>query len=153
MIHPTVCPKCKVPWQHEENIYEYFRSIGKSKEEANQAAEAYGCTKENPKHFGMNVVGIEDPELYDGVSFWRCKCCNTKFSRWTMEEVKSKDNSMEQLFEQLSILSNGALTSARAETAFKNWCKAIGYSEEKGKAEILELPSYIVVAILLVHAG
>jgi len=37
--------------------------------------------------YGVNIVGIEDPLIYDGVSWWKCTNCNTKWDRWTEEEV------------------------------------------------------------------
>jgi hypothetical protein len=87
-LRPETCPKCKIPWQEEQNIYDHFKSIGKSKEEATETASHYGCTKDNPKHFGKNVVGIEFRGGYDGISQWKCLSCNTKFNRWTMKEIK-----------------------------------------------------------------
>lgn len=69
------CPSCKAPWEAEENIYDHFRNKGESKEEATKTASMYGCTKENPKHFGINVVGVEYPEKYDGVWEWKCTAC------------------------------------------------------------------------------
>lgn len=81
------CPECGIAWERKENIYEYFRDYrGYSKEEAAKAAEMYGCTKEDPKHFGINVVGIET-EKYDGISYWRCDVCGSVFDRWTMKKT------------------------------------------------------------------
>ena len=82
------CPECKIPWEEEENIYDYFRNQGESKEKAAETAEMYGCTKETPKHFGVNVVGIGDPTIYDGVSYWECQSCKQRFDRWTMKKVQ-----------------------------------------------------------------
>lgn len=81
------CPKCEVRWQEEETIYEHFLNKGYTKEKAAETAEMYGCTKENPKHFGKNVTGVEIQGGYDGVSYWQCSKCETYFDRWTMEEV------------------------------------------------------------------
>lgn len=79
------CPSCEAPWEAEETIYQHFVNRGKTPAEATKSAEMYGCTPENPKHFGINVVGIEIPGKYDGVSFWKCQECETVFDRWTME--------------------------------------------------------------------
>lgn len=85
------CPTCGVAWQQAENIYDFFKNErGYSKEKAAEAAEMYGCTKENPRHFGINVVGIET-EKYDGVSYWKCDKCGTVFDRWTMKETTIDD--------------------------------------------------------------
>lgn len=90
-MHPDKCPKCKVPWRKEETIYEYFLREYNNEEEARKSAEMYGCTPEHPMHFGVNVVGIEDSEIYDGISYWKCQKCNTYFSRWTMKEIELQD--------------------------------------------------------------
>ena len=34
------------------------------------------------------VIGIEDPRIYDGVSWWMCPECKAKWDRWTGELVK-----------------------------------------------------------------
>jgi hypothetical protein len=89
-MHPDSCPTCKTSWNEEETIYEYFlRQYNGDKKEATKTAEAYGCTKENPKHFGKDMIGIEDPYKYDGISYWKCLKCNTLFDRWNMKEVSS----------------------------------------------------------------
>lgn len=85
-MHPKNCPNCETPWEEEENIYDYFRRQGKSKEEAARTAEMYGCTKNSPRHFGKDMVGIET-DKYDGVSYWQCQKCSTIFDRWTMAQV------------------------------------------------------------------
>ena len=56
-------------------------------EKAEEAAENYGWSEDNPKRFGKNVTGIEIRGEYDGVSYWKCECCETYFDRWTMEIV------------------------------------------------------------------
>lgn len=80
------CPECGIPWEMDVNIYDYFRNRGYSKEDAAKTAEMYGCTKEEPKSFSINVVGIET-EQYDGVSYWKCDKCGTAFDRWTMKKT------------------------------------------------------------------
>jgi len=37
--------------------------------------------------YGVNLVGLEDPWLYDGVSFWQCTKCMTTWDRFTGELV------------------------------------------------------------------
>lgn len=81
------CPNCNVPWEADDTIYEHFLKQGKQPREARRIAEMYGCTKKNPKHFGINVIGVEVPGKYDGVSYWKCQSCWTMFDRWTMEPV------------------------------------------------------------------
>lgn len=87
-MHPSTCPKCGIDWEEQDTIYQYFRKQGKSKEDAAETASHYGCTKDNPKHFGKNVTGIEFRGRYDGVSQWYCQVCKATFDRFTMEEVQ-----------------------------------------------------------------
>jgi len=37
------------------------------------------------------IIGIEIPDAYDGVSFWKCFDCRTVWSRWTHEIVPDYD--------------------------------------------------------------
>lgn len=90
-MHPNKCPHCECDWKEPENIYEYFLRQGDSKEEASESASMYGCTKDNPKHFSKDVVGIEVRGKYDGVSYWECQKCYTVFDRWTMKETRIED--------------------------------------------------------------
>lgn len=39
-------------------------------------AMMYGYKFESPKHFYQNITGIENPSIYDGISFWVCNVCN-----------------------------------------------------------------------------
>ena len=86
------CPECNITWEQGETIYEFFLNQHGDKERAMETASHYGHTEEDPKHFSINVVGVEDPSKYDGVSFWLCTNCQRLFDRWTMEEVKNEDN-------------------------------------------------------------
>ena len=38
------------------------------------------------------IVGIEIPEVYDGVSFWLCRYCGSYWSRWTGELIPNWAN-------------------------------------------------------------
>lgn len=92
-MYPKECPNCNTPWEDDQNIYDFFKA--KYQEEhpdksteaikalANNTAFKYGCTKENPKHFGKNVVGVEYQGHYDGVSEWYCQVCKCYVDRFT----------------------------------------------------------------------
>jgi len=84
------CPKCNIAWEQKETIYEFFLNQHGDKENAMETASLYGHTEKDPKHFSINVAGVEDPSKYDGVSFWLCTNCHRLFDRWTMEEVKNE---------------------------------------------------------------
>lgn len=88
-MHNKECPKCGIEWEEKETIYEFFLNKYQDEEKARKTAECYGCTPENPKHFGKNVIGIEIQGMYDGISFWECQACKSTFDRFTMEEVTS----------------------------------------------------------------
>ena len=85
MATPKNCPSCNTEWEEKETIKEHFENQGYSTRKAVQTAAMYGCTPENPKHFGKNVVGIEIRGGYDGVSYWKCQVCETMFDRFTMK--------------------------------------------------------------------
>ena len=85
---PKQCPSCAVSWECEETIYEHFLAIqGNDEVESRRKAEMYGCTPDNPKHFGVNVVGIEVQGQYDGISYWKCLKCEATFNRWDLKPV------------------------------------------------------------------
>ena len=86
------CPECNITWEMKESIYEFFLNQHGDSIKAYHDAKLYGDSAEDPKHFSINVVGVEDPSKYDGVSFWLCTNCQRLFDRWTMEEVKNEDN-------------------------------------------------------------
>ena len=86
-MHLDNCPKCGTPWKEKETIYEFFLNKYQDEEKARDAAKNYGCTPENPQHFSKDVIGIEVQGMYDGVSYWKCKQCETTFDRWTMNEI------------------------------------------------------------------
>jgi len=108
MLDIKFCPHCNIEWEKKQTIYEHFlekelkvmqeqkndilsnEDIVSIQNSAKNIAVSYGCTEETPRHFSINVVGIEDPYKYDGVSYWKCTSCNTVFDRWTMKELDLK---------------------------------------------------------------
>lgn len=77
------CPNCGIAWEREETIYETFLNQGYSREEAWDMADSYGCTPDSPKHFGVNVIGIEVQGGYDGISHWYCEGCEARVDRFS----------------------------------------------------------------------
>jgi uncharacterized Zn ribbon protein len=77
------CPKCGSNW-NDGDIFQKLRELHpeESDEEILESAEMFGWSKENPKHFSR-CIGIEDPFVYDGISWWRCPDCETTWNRWT----------------------------------------------------------------------
>ena len=64
------CPKCGSDWEYEVKGEKYSR-----------------------------LIGIEDPKVYDGVSWWRCPDCGATWSRWTGELEDSEGKSEKQWVE------------------------------------------------------
>jgi len=63
------CPKC--------------RSDLKGEPIPEDLKEQYGGS-----NYYSKLIAIEIPELYDGVSFWKCPFCKTTWDRWTGEETE-----------------------------------------------------------------
>jgi hypothetical protein len=106
------CPECGVPWKQEETITDSFlrdKEEGhykdKTIEEVKEiSAEMYGCTEDNPQHFGTeHFVGIQlewnHPNHWDGVSYWKCLNCDTTWNRFTnlKEDIPENPNKSNNL--------------------------------------------------------
>ena len=87
-MSPSNCPGCNTPWKEEQTIYEHFLEKYQDETKARKAATSYGCTPDNPRHLGKDVIGIQIQGQYDGVCQWRCNKCNTSFDRWTLKPIK-----------------------------------------------------------------
>lgn len=91
------CPECNAKWKGED-IYQHFLAAkndpnheqhdyykNKTETEILKTAGDYGWTPDNPKTFG-HIIGIElaydDPEHYDGVSYWMCPNCRIAWNRF-----------------------------------------------------------------------
>ncbi|OGM09255.1 hypothetical protein A2Z67_04930 [Candidatus Woesebacteria bacterium RBG_13_36_22] len=64
------CPVCKVDWRGKKIPKEY-------KEHYPSGATHYS-----------RLIGIEIQGGYDGVSYWECPDCKTRWDRWTHKQVK-----------------------------------------------------------------
>ena len=82
----SACRACGITWNGKE-IPDELMDSGRyaTRREAEEAAEDYGWTSTNKRCFKINMVGIEDPEKYDGVSYWRCTSCGATWDRFTGE--------------------------------------------------------------------
>lgn len=105
------CPECNANWDGGD-IFEKFRSMrddenhehhsyykGQTDEDLIKSAGHYGWTKDNPRRFG-EIIGMElsydDPEHYDGVSYWLCPGCNIAWNRWDGERTERFKKSIEE---------------------------------------------------------
>lgn len=102
MTHSVNCPNCGIKWKQDISITEYFhkkyeqegvpsyireKGVVDPFDAAVSTGEMYGCVPDSPKHFSINVVGIEDKDRYDGVSYWQCEACDVVIDRFTEETV------------------------------------------------------------------
>lgn len=81
----THCPNCNIQWQDDKNIYEFFlgkyatekqdKTRNQIKDMATEMAAMYGCTKESPKHFGVNVVFVASLNN----DYYHCNGCGSDF--------------------------------------------------------------------------
>jgi hypothetical protein len=85
------CPQCGIGWEEKETITEHFHNsytkdgipeyilketpLISVEDAAIKTASNYGCKPDNPKHFSINMYGLET-EDYDGVSYWVCTSCH-----------------------------------------------------------------------------
>jgi hypothetical protein len=42
-------------------------------------------------HCGQEMIGIEYPDLYDGISEWYCEVCDTRIGRWSGNVLKDDE--------------------------------------------------------------
>lgn len=68
----TICPFCGTDLQGELIPLEHRHFYG------------------GETHYSK-LIGVEDPELYDGVSWWMCPVCVRTWDRWTGIEVVSSE--------------------------------------------------------------
>ena len=83
--HYGNCPECGESWD-AGRIWKVWRAMkdceyyqSKTDEELQKMEkESYS----EPYHFSK-LIGIEDRDKYDGISWWACPFCNTQWDRWT----------------------------------------------------------------------
>lgn len=86
------CPKCGADWRATEIPREYVEKghyghdapCQKLREWDEGFDENTPCTC--PPKFYSRLIGIDRPD-YDGVGEWMCPDCDTRWSRWTHEEL------------------------------------------------------------------
>ena len=75
------CSECGADWR------------GKPIPERDRAAGYYGDPSTAPTHYSR-LIGVElpydNPNHYDGVSFWRCPDCGAQWDRFTGELVPAE---------------------------------------------------------------
>lgn len=89
------CPVCKVSW-NGGSILDSFKKQrdegqcyqGKTDEELEAIVKEYY----SPPYRWSRLIGIEDRDKYDGVSYWACPDCHTTWDRFTGEIIDMKED-------------------------------------------------------------
>ncbi len=87
------CPKCDADWRSSEipreslakGYYGHESPCERKRAWDADYSESTPCTC--PPRFFSRLVGIEIPGKYDGVSEWMCPDCETRWDRWTGEQL------------------------------------------------------------------
>lgn len=86
MPYPDNCPNCGVSFQGESILETFIKQRdelrydiwqGKSDEEIMERVKS----SYSPPYHWSRVIGIEDPMIYDGVSWWKCPDCEHTWER------------------------------------------------------------------------
>jgi len=88
------CPECGVSWD-AGSIVETFRQQRDNGEKwlggwSDERIEEYVKMAYAPPYRWSRLIGIEDPKIYDGISWWKCPECKTMWDRWTGKVCKPK---------------------------------------------------------------
>ncbi len=90
----TKCPCCNISWQSPNRIIDDLRVHSSyshyTEEQLIEAAASYGDTEETPRHFGENVVMIEDRDIYDGALLYKCLDCGVYTGRFSGKMINSE---------------------------------------------------------------
>lgn len=91
-----ICPKCGSDWDGgcifetliaQDRWKEYKDPItGKLRLPTEEAFREDIKNYYSPPYRWSRIIGIEDPRVYDGVSWWKCPDCGAMWDRWTGEE-------------------------------------------------------------------
>ena len=83
------CPICCNSWDGG-NIFDTFREQSWTKKMTTKQLKDYIKNSYSKPYKWSKLIGIEIREKYDGISYWECPFCHTRFDRWTGKEVKKK---------------------------------------------------------------
>jgi hypothetical protein len=95
------CPKCNANWDDgciietlvAQDWWKKETRDGKLKYPTEEDFVEYIKQHYAPPRRFSRVIGVSDPRVYDGVSWWKCPDCNTYWDRFTEEEVEeNKDD-------------------------------------------------------------
>ena len=91
--HYGDCPQCKKSWD-AGRIWKAWRDMESEYYKDKTDEELQAMEKESysePYHFSK-LIGIEDRDKYDGISYWHCPFCKNTWDRWSGELVEKKDS-------------------------------------------------------------
>jgi transposase-like protein len=78
------CPECGSSWDGGsivEKLHE--QEPWKTKEEIEITVKQYY----SPPYRFSRLIGVEDAQKYDGISYWKCPDCGTMWNRFTGEKT------------------------------------------------------------------
>ena len=86
------CPECNFDFKGEK-IFDSFKRQQKEgseflKNKTDKEIKQYIEEYYNEPYCWSRLIGIEDSEKYDGVSYWMCPGCGSTWDRWTGEKIK-----------------------------------------------------------------
>lgn len=84
------CPECNESWDGGR-IWKVWREMEEYKDRTDE--ELQTMEKEfysEPYHFSK-LLGIEDRDKYDGISYWQCPFCKSTWDRFTNKLIRGKD--------------------------------------------------------------
>lgn len=84
------CPKCGESWDGG-SIFDSLRIQDWTKDITDEQLQKNIESCYSPPYRWSRLIGIEILGVYDGVSQWMCPFCETKWDRWTGEEIKDKE--------------------------------------------------------------
>lgn len=77
MSYPDICPACKASMQGDPIPQEWIDK---------------GYYHKDTTHYSR-VIGIEDPKIYDGISWWKCPDCKHVWKRFPWSPDYTQDGS------------------------------------------------------------
>ena len=86
----TVCPECGANWDGGDIFETLVKQDWWKKNMTEDGLREYVKKFYAPPYRYSRIIGVEDPMVYDGVSWWKCPDCGTMWDRWTNEKVESQ---------------------------------------------------------------
>lgn len=80
------CPKCAASWDGGD-IFETLRPQEWCQKMSDDELRAYVHAHYSEPYRFSQLIGINVLGKYDGISYWECPACKTRWDRFTQQEV------------------------------------------------------------------